>query len=151
MHYSWLANIEKRLIKEFEYDWKYHIFSLWIYLIYLLNGQRIRFSFCLWPMWRHEGILQRKSILFAGSSNFLNKPLFWGLPIDYMLNWLLFGECSMLPGDSFCTQAIINTNGPSPCVIDTSFWNCQNIFNHKINIRIIISEEIATSPGARKQ
>ncbi len=30
-----------------------------------------------------KGILQRKSILFAGWLNFLNKPLFWGWPIDY--------------------------------------------------------------------
>ena len=32
-------------------------------------------------LWRP--ILQRKSILFAGLLNFLNKPLFLGWPIDY--------------------------------------------------------------------
>ncbi len=33
-----------------------------------------------------EGILEKKSILFDGLLNFLNKPLFLGWPIDYIYN-----------------------------------------------------------------
>ena len=45
-----------------------------------------------------EGLLQRKSILFAGLLNFLNKPLFLGWPTDY------YAENAKIPVYNLCQK-----------------------------------------------